>query len=372
MLYKKTKTGATQVWDIEIDGNRFRTIEGQLNGKMTTSEWTITLGKNVGRANETSPEQQATNEANAKHKKKLESGYVSDINMIDEAKEIKISPMLAHKYYDYYFVPTREKFYHSQPKFDGMRMVVNIDGMFSRGGKPIISVPHMSEEISKLLEILGDGVLSDGEIYNHVLKSDFNKIISYAKKSKPKPEDLVESEKYLQYHIYDYQDKNNRTLSFKERIEKLNDVFSKNDFKYLKLVETTEVENDEHLNNLYGKYLEDGYEGQMVRLSESIYINDRSKSLLKRKEFIDEEFKITDITEGLCNRSGMMGRIELIDKFGITFEAGCRGNHDYYKDLLLNKSNYIGKMASVRYQNKTIDGSYRFAVVINIGREDYE
>ena len=68
----------------------------------------------------------------------------------------------------------------------------------------------------------------------------------------------------------------------------------------------------------------------------------------------------------------MMGRIELIDKFGITFEAGWRGNHDYYKDLLLNKSNYIGKMASVRYQNKTIDGSYRFAVVINIGREDYE
>ena len=102
MLYKKTKTGATQVWDIEIDGNRFRTIEGQLNGKMTTSEWTITEGKNVGRANETSPEQQATNEANAKHKKKLESGYVSDINMIDEAKEIKISPMLAHKYDDYF------------------------------------------------------------------------------------------------------------------------------------------------------------------------------------------------------------------------------------------------------------------------------
>lgn len=371
MLYKKTKTGATQVWDIEIDGNRFRTIEGQLNGKMTTSEWTITEGKNVGRANETSPEQQATNEANAKHKKKLESGYVSDINMIDEAKEIKISPMLAHKYDDY-FVPSREKFYYSQPKLDGMRMVVNIDGMFSRGGKPVISVPHISVEISKFFEEFGDTILLDGEIYNHDLKSDFNKLISYAKKTKPKPEDLVESEKYLQYHIYDIQDKNNRTLSFKERSERLNDIFSKNNFKYLKFVETTLVENDEHLNNLYGQYLEDGYEGQMVRVSDSIYDNDRSKSLLKRKEFIDEEFKITNITEGVGNRSGMMGRIELIDKFGITFESGCRGNHEYYKDLLLNKNNYIGKTATVRYQNKTPDGSYRFPVVINIGREDYE
>jgi DNA ligase-1 len=253
-----------------------------------------------------------------------------------------------------------------------MRMVINTDGMFSRGGKPIISVPHISDEISKFFEALSDNILLDGEIYNHDLKSDFNKLISYAKKTKPKAEDLVESEKYLQYHIYDFQDKNDRTLSFKERSVKLRDVFTKNDFKYLKFVETTEIENDEQLNNLYGQYLEDGYEGQMVRASNSVYENDRSKSLLKRKEFIDEEFKITNITEGVGNRSGMMGRIELIDKFGITFESGCRGNHDYYKELLLNKSNYIGKSATVRFQNKTPDSSYRFPVVINIAREDYE
>jgi hypothetical protein len=130
MLYKRTKTGAVQVWSVEVEENKFRTVEGQLNGKMTTSEWTTCVGKNIGKTNETSPEQQAILEAKAKEVKKLESGYVVDINTIDTAKAELISPMLAEKFEKNY-VTGQEAMYYSQPKLDGMRMETTVNGTFS-------------------------------------------------------------------------------------------------------------------------------------------------------------------------------------------------------------------------------------------------
>jgi len=45
-IYKKTKTGATQEWTIEVDGNKYRTHSGQVGGAITTNEWTVVYGKN--------------------------------------------------------------------------------------------------------------------------------------------------------------------------------------------------------------------------------------------------------------------------------------------------------------------------------------
>ncbi len=366
MLYKRTKNGATQVWSIEVENDSFRTHEGLLDGVITISAWTVCSGKNIGKKNETSPEAQAILEADAKYKKKLESGYTTDISLIDQAKKDKISPMLAHKYPDHLLYIVGKKLF-SQPKLDGMRMVYT-DDTFSRNGKLVVAVPHLKGELELLKSLLSDSKMIDGEIYNHALKADFNTLISYAKKSKPTAEDLKMSKKHLQYHIYDYQDENDS--DFETRYNKLKSIFDNNSFTYLVLVETTLI-NDSNMDDIYGQYLADGYEGQMLRVADSLYLNDRSKDLLKRKEFIDEEFIITDISEGKGSRAGMMGRIHLVDKDGNHFESGCRGNVAFYKELLENKHLYIGKTATCRYQNKT-DNSYRFPVVINIAREDYE
>ena len=69
-LYKRTTTGATQSWEIEVDSNKFRTISGQLDGKKITNNWTVCDGKNIGKANATTGEEQALKEAEAKHQKK--------------------------------------------------------------------------------------------------------------------------------------------------------------------------------------------------------------------------------------------------------------------------------------------------------------
>ncbi len=147
-IYKKTKTGATQEWTIEVVGNKYRTISGQTDGKKIVNEWTICYGKNVGRANATTDKEQAMLEAVAKRTKKLESGYFENIKHIN--KQQYFEPMLASKWED-----SKDKIQYpifSQPKLDGIRCIVTKDGMFSRNGKPIISAPHILESLSEVFE----------------------------------------------------------------------------------------------------------------------------------------------------------------------------------------------------------------------------
>ena len=74
MLYSRTSTGAVQTWMIEVDGGRYRTIYGQVDGKKTTSEWYYAQPTNVGRANERNEEMQALFEAAAIFRKRTEIG----------------------------------------------------------------------------------------------------------------------------------------------------------------------------------------------------------------------------------------------------------------------------------------------------------
>jgi len=98
-IYKKTKTGATQEWTIEVSDNKYRTHSGQVGGQITTNAWTVVYGKNTGKANGTTDIEQALKEAIAKRTKKLESGYFESITNIDEKQYFE--PMLAAKWEDY-------------------------------------------------------------------------------------------------------------------------------------------------------------------------------------------------------------------------------------------------------------------------------
>ena len=175
-IYKKTKTGATQEWTIEVVGNKYRTHSGQVGGIITTNEWTIVYGKNTGKLNETTDKEQTMKEAVAKRTKKLESGYFENIKHINKTQYFE--PMLASKWED-----SKDKITYpifSQPKLDGIRCIVTKDGMFSRNGKPIISAPHIRESLSELYETYPNLIL-DGELYADKFANDFNKIVSFSK-----------------------------------------------------------------------------------------------------------------------------------------------------------------------------------------------
>src|SRR3954471_20532249 len=76
-LYKRTATGAVQVWNIELEEGtgRYRMISGKLGGKMVTSVWTTPKPKNAGRANATTQLEQGQLEVRAAWEKKQRDGY---------------------------------------------------------------------------------------------------------------------------------------------------------------------------------------------------------------------------------------------------------------------------------------------------------
>lgn len=367
-LYKKNGD-KVQKWSIEVEEDKYRTIEGFVDGAMTTSEWTVATGKNIGRSNETTPAEQAIKEAGAKNRLKQDKGYKEDIDCIHEA--VPFEPMLAHTYADHVAKVTYPCYV--QPKLDGMRCPIRKEGAFSRQGKPVHSVPHIINALLPLLEA-HPGIVLDGELYNHDLRSDFNKLISIVKKTKPTADDLKESAQSMQYHVYDMFDIANPTESFEERFIRMQQILAEHDISedVVKVVRTVKIVDDAEMAQLYDEFLEQGYEGMMVR-SNAAYQQKRTVNLLKRKEWLDDEYEIIDIVEGVGNRSGMMGKIIMVTPEGESFEADASGlgGHEAYVEMLQNREAYIGLYATVKYQNLTPDRKVpRFGKVIAI--RDYE
>jgi len=359
-LYKRAVNGKINEWTVEVENNCFRTISGYTDGVKTTSEWTCCSGKNLGKKNETTSEQQALAEAQAMWTKKLELGSYESIDDIDKPKFF--NPMLAHKFEDYKDKITYPVY--SQPKLDGIRCIVKADGMWSRNGKKIVSAPHIYEAMKPLFESNPD-LIFDGELYADKFANDFNAICSLVKKTKPTSNDLAKSKESIQYHIYDLP---SCSGTFTQRNKALIDIGVP---RGCVIVTTDKVNNENELMGCYSAYVDWGYEGQMIRLDKE-YESKRSKSLLKHKSFIDEEYIILDVVEGEGNKTGMVGSFVFESKTGHIFNSSPKYSWDECKELWKQRQELIGKSATVKYFNLTPDGVPRFPYVINIDRESYE
>jgi len=236
--------------------------------------------------------------------------------------------------------------------------------MWSRNGKKIISAPHIYEAMKPLFETNPD-LIFDGELYADKFANDFNAICSLVKKTKPTSDDLKKSAESIQYHIYDLP---SCSGVFSERSEVL---YSLDLPKCCKRVDTHFVIHESLLIDLYSAYVNQGFEGQMIRLDKE-YESKRSKSLLKHKSFIDEEYTILDVVEGEGNKTGMVGSFVFRSKTGYIFNSSPKYSWDECKELWKQRQELIGKSATVKYFNLTPDGVPRFPYVINIDRESYE
>jgi DNA ligase-1 len=254
----------------------------------------------------------------------------------------------------------------SQPKLDGIRCIVRADGMWSRNGKQIISAPHIFEILKPLFEINPD-LIFDGELYADKFANDFNAICSLVKKTKPTGEDLLESAKAIQYHIYDLPSYN---AVFTQRYKHLHKMLT-NYHSSIVVVTTDQIDNMNDVDGYYEDYVNLGYEGQMIRLDGN-YENKRSKYLLKHKSFIDEEYTILDVVEGIGNKTGMVGSFVFESKTGKRFNSSPKFNWEECTKMWNERESLIGKSATVKYFNLTPDGVPRFPYVIKIAREDYE
>lgn len=370
ILYSLTSKGKTQTWEIEVKGDMFRAITGQLDGKKIVNEWTTCLPKNVGKKNETSPAEQAESEAQSAWQKKLDAGYYEDVKDIYKPKFIE--PMTAATYGKVKF----EFPVWSQPKLDGMRAIVNKKQMQSRYGKVIPSCPHILEGLKKLHE-KHPFLVFDGELYADQLSDNFDELMSIVRQQKPTEEDLRKSRENIQFWIYDIVDTEMRYVDRMELIEDLFEDFQLamtadvvSGFRWFVRVLTNVATNQHELDELNGEYIAAGKEGQIIRL-DKCYENKRSKSLIKRKEFFEDEFEIKDVGEGIGNKAGMAGQFFLINKDGTIFKSNIRGNRAFLRKCLAEKDDLIGRWATVRYPNLTPSGVPRFPYVVKL-RDDMD
>lgn len=370
-LYKKTSTGAIQFWDISVDDDMassvITTVYGQVgtDSPQTTTD-RITEGKNPGKKNATTHFEQVVKEARSKWEKQKKKGYVETIESaqndgLDILIEGGIVPILAHK-----FSEQAHKIKYpaaAQPKLDGIRCIAIVkDGectLWSRTRKPITSVPHIIAEIEALF--IHQDIVLDGELYNHDLKADFEKIVSMVRQQEP-----AEGHEIVQYHIYDQACEG----TFEERYGALAEILQLAEPYSLKLVSTVAVDSEDHVIERFEAARALGYEGVMIRNTQSTYANKRSYDLQKVKEFDDAEFEIIGIEEG---RGKLAGAAIFIcqNELGRPFKAKMKGDTDMLKQYFVNHTLWTGKKLTVQYQGLTgAEKVPRFPVGVAI--RDYE
>jgi DNA ligase-1 len=265
-----------------------------------------------------------------------------------------IKAMLAHKYN-----PDKADYpAYIQPKLDGVRCLFTAKGAFSRTGKQFMNLRHIEVLLEAFFAANPNAVL-DGELYNHELKDDFEKIISLVRKTKPTNEHRQEAAELVQYHVYDVP---SMTIAgYSSRLSYLtSQVYSKLTWPIMHVETKVVLDYDEALS--YHKYcLKQGYEGSIYRSMNGKYKGTRSWDLMKFKDFEDAEATIVGYEVGKGKRQGTLGKFIMQDDEGITF--GCPPGKGYdYKDLadmLNNISRFIGERATFTYFQRTKAGSYR-------------
>lgn len=362
-LYARTSTGAIQVWWMEVDGHRYRSISGQIDGAKVESGWTEAEAKNVGKTNATTAEHQAQNEVENKYKKQLKSGgYWKRVEDIDQVRFFEC--MLAKNFDAYRDDIDWKKGVGMQIKYNGARCIATKDGLFSRKGEKYVSVPHIEKALKPFFTRFPDAVL-DGELFNWRLRQNLKELMKLVRKTVHiTPNDLEESEKKVRFYVYDgFGFGAKQSDGYQARKSAIDYAFFHEKFawRYENIIEPvpTWVEHSEaKLEIRYQSFLNDKQEGAIIRLPDQPYENKRSKFLLKYKPVDDAEFRFLSAQEGKVKGQVETVTVQRIDgkKFfdgTDTFDANFKGTDAEAKAFLTNHSHLIGKIVTIYYNGLT-------------------
>ncbi len=265
-------------------------------------------------------------------------------------------PMLAHPVSKTINWQNENETHFIQPKLDGVRCIITRYGAHSRNGKQFHNCKHILTELKPLFAD-NPFLILDGELYNHKFKNNFNKIISLVKKQKPTQADKFESASYLQFHCYDLF---SSYLKFIDRTLAITNLKSKYKLKFTHEVDTKVVWNDDGLNKYHKQNKANGYEGSMLRTN-SLYEQKRSHTLQKVKDWSDTEATITGYVEGKGKFAKGLGKWLAVDKDGREVEIPWPTlTIENRKQMWQARKEYIGKLLTFEFFERTPAGAYRF------------
>lgn len=429
-LYVIAKTGKTKVWKVWVQSDSVNRTYGDVDGKLVTTTRKC-KATNVGRKNATTAQEQACLQAERDWISQLDKGYMpskDDKSGMDKYQEVmkskgkqgggnhglviakgqtagkkvkednlrvdeiedELLPMHAEKfttekkclkYFDF------DNGVYIQPKFDGWRMVARSQTseddkkhvvLTTRNGKQYPWFVKIRQELLKIFQ--NHEIVLDGEVYAHKLVDEkgvdvpeaekFQIISSAGGVARKAPHEL---EDQLCFYVFDAVDASG-TLNQDERfklLKKALDDYTKNGGVTIKMADTRTVNYLEDVFDWHDRYVQQGYEGIIIRDRDLIYsLKHRSQKLRKYKNFIDKECPIVGAKTGEGTEEGC---VVWICKFenNKTFDVRPRGTFEERKKLFNERNLYIGRPLTVRYQQLSNDGVPRFPVGISI-REEFE
>lgn len=389
VLYGESSHGKQKLWSVEVlerDGaGVIVQRHGYVDGKIVVNERVVTVGKNLGKKNATTPVQQAISEAQSLWNKKRDAAYApaaaggagaagaaaggagaagaaaDDAEAPADAASGAILPMLAKDF------NKNSKHIHfpcfAQRKLDGVRCVaIPGRGMFSRNGKAFPCLDHIRAELDRVRS----GVILDGELYSDALT--FQEIVGLVKKETLTPADTAKLHTiYLCVYDCILED---RSAGYSARNALLTEMFGTLDVRHMRLLPTVLCAGLEDVKRLHAEYVAEGYEGLILRNTAGLYaIQHRSNDLQKYKEFFDAEYPIVGFREGDGVEKGCVIWV-CRTPAGQEFAVRPRGTREERQAAFQTGAGAIGKRLTVRYQELTDDGLPRFPVGITI--RDYE
>lgn len=411
-FYQKDTKGKTRVWTIEVVkvDNKLSNIvtSTSIEDTPTSVIETITpidYQKNVGKANETSVHEQAITEAETEIKTKIKKGYVTDITQIKQKNETATikDPMKGYAYHPNPD-PTNNKDKRLSldkleirgvkvgisRKLDGWRYRIHVDEngctFYTSSGDKTLEFPQITKSIHTSFLKIKDYVFSkygiteyylDGEMYAHEIlpiKDDKNKIIDFyyeknangfavtasacgSGKNKTTQDELSDIKRKLRnelkFHLFDVC----LDAPFITRSKVLeyffSDVVLPVDTIYL-------LANEAEIEVLMSQFLNEGYEGLMIRKLNMPYEYKRTKQLTKYKPMIDDEFPIVGFKKSITGDT--LGSLECAMPNGDKFYVNLKDDlgDDTIKQLIWdNQTDYLGKWVTVDFMEYTPDGICR-------------
>lgn len=364
-LYGMSKDGKIKNWEISVesfnDYSEIVTLHGYENKIETRVR--VNKGKNIGKSNETTHFQQAIFEAQSKWKKKHDVEKYTKYPEVLYYPKISLDPHLPMLAQDYSKHKNKLKYpCYIQPKLDGYRMIFDTTtkSITTRQGKNF-SIVKESGLLYQELCSLPAGYILDGELYVHSDDVSFEALGVLRKTKKLTDEDKNHLMK-IEYHVYDMIDVN---LSFEKRFEKIREFI--NDYKMIKVVPTIKIESEKEIVDIHQKFVDEEYEGSMLRNGSSKYLEkNRSYDLLKYKDFMDEEFEIIGYTSEKDTSGEDKDCIVWIVKIkeGLECKVRPKGEKEQRQELYQECEKDFGKFKGRKLWTKffeyTSDGSLRF------------
>jgi len=376
ILYGLSRVGKVKQWQVKVEKNppdadgivtaNYTVEHGYLNGKIQSNTKVIKKGKNIGKANETTPYEQALSEAQSAWTSQRDQNY--ELTTPDpKVMPRHILPMLANKY-----KPAKQNIKlpcYAQPKLNGVRCLnimaprFDVPTFSSRNGKIYDTLKHLtaSGDDDIMFRALKAKFMPDGEIYKHGWT--FQRIIRAVKEFK-------DYTPQLEYWLYDLGTfEKHLQEDYDQRLQMISNICDATPLQ-IKLTPTVVIKTYDEIIQWHNKWVREGFEGIILRNIKGKYIYQyRSSNLLKYKEFEDKEFPIVGADQGTGLEEGCVVWI-CENEDGREFRVRPKGTRELRREWFTDQKKYMGEPLTVRFQERSEDNVPIFPVGIAI--RDYE